>query len=81
MFSHRSLVGFACTIALFPPIASWVIMTEGAIAQTNMPVQSEADRLESLGKQQQQQALYSEARETFQKGCKLKKMVDYTARE
>jgi CHAT domain-containing protein/Tfp pilus assembly protein PilF len=81
MFSYRSLVGFACTIALLPPIASWVIMTEGAIAQTNMPVQSEADRLESLGKQQQQQALYSEARETFQKLVKLRREMGDRAGE
>jgi tetratricopeptide (TPR) repeat protein len=81
MLSHRSLLGFACAIALLPPIAAWVVMAEGAIAQTSMPVQSEADRLESLGKQQQQQALYSEARETFEKLVKLRREMGDRAGE
>jgi CHAT domain-containing protein len=80
MLSHRSLMGFACAIALFPPISAWVV-TEGAIAQTTIPGQSEADRLTSLGQQQQQQALYSEARETFEKLVKLRREMGDRAGE
>ncbi|NJM48771.1 MAG: tetratricopeptide repeat protein [Alkalinema sp. RU_4_3] len=62
-------------------MASWVVMAEGAIAQTTIPGQSEVDRLESLGKQQQQQALYSAARETFEKLVKLRREMGDRAGE
>jgi CHAT domain-containing protein len=73
MLSRLPLAGLVCMIALFP-LASMPVMAEGAIAQVQTMEQkkAEADRLETLGKQQQKQALYLEARETFQKLVKLR---------
>jgi CHAT domain-containing protein/tetratricopeptide (TPR) repeat protein len=83
MLSPLPLAGLVCTIALFTPLTSMPVMAEGAIAQVQTTEQkkAEADRLEALGKQQQKQALYLEARESFQRLVKLRQEMGDRAGE